>query len=257
MDVASVVGLLTGGLLIVGAVLLRRSSLAAFVDIPSLAIVVGGSACAVLICFPMKRVLRTPAIVLKAFRNQSIRIEALIHQLVQLAEEARREGLLSLEPRLAEIDHPFMTLGIQLAMDGTRAELIEDILRTEMDAVATRHREGKAILDQAGRFAPAFGMIGTLLGLIMMLGNMTEPSAIAGGMAVALITTLYGTVAANILFIPIAEKLGYISKQERLAMEIIVRGVMAIQSGENPRVVEQKLSTFLPARERLSRRRAA
>jgi chemotaxis protein MotA len=124
--------------------------------------------------------------------------------------------------------------------------VIEDIMRTEMEAVATRHREGKSIMDQMGKFAPAFGMIGTLMGLIMMLSNMSDPSSIGSGMAVALITTLYGAVASNVVFLPFAEKLGFINKQEMLGLEIIIRGIMAIQSGENPRVVEQKLNTFLP-----------
>ncbi len=139
-----------------------------------------------------------------------------------------------------------------MAVDGTRPEVIEDIMRTEMDAVATRHRDGKSLMDQMGRFAPAYGMIGTLMGLIMMLSDMSDPSKIGAGMAVALITTLYGAIVANVFFIPFAEKLGFINKQEMLSLEIIVRGIMAIQSGENPRVIEQKLNTFLPPKLRAS-----
>lgn len=119
-------------------------------------------------------------------------------------------------------------------------------MRTEVDAIATRHRDGKAVLDQLGRFAPAYGMIGTLMGLIMMLSDMSDPSGIGAGMAVALITTLYGAIVSNAIFMPFAEKLGFINKVELSALEIIIRGVMAIQSGENPRVIEQKLNTFLP-----------
>ena len=167
-----------------------------------------------------------------------------------LAETARRDGLLALEGRLNEVDNPFIRLGIQMAVDGTHPEVIEDIMRTEMDSIATRHRDGKAIMDQIGRFAPAYGMIGTLMGLIMMLSDMSDPSGIGAGMAVALITTLYGAIVANVFFIPFAEKLGFINKQEMLSLEIIVRGIMAIQSGENPRVVEQKLNTFLPPKMR-------
>jgi chemotaxis protein MotA len=144
-----------------------------------------------------------------------------------------------------------------MAVDGTRPEVIEDIMRTEMDAVATRHRNGKAVIDQLGRFAPAFGMIGTLMGLIIMLGNMDDPSAIGPGMAVALITTLYGAIMANLVFLPLAEKLGEINKHELLTMEIVVRGIMAIQAGDNPRVIEQKLSTFIPPRQRTQSEEAA
>jgi chemotaxis protein MotA len=133
-----------------------------------------------------------------------------------------------------------------MAVDGTRPEVIEDIMRTEVDAITARHRDGKSVIDQMGRFAPAFGMIGTLMGLIMMLGNMSDPSGIGAGMAVALITTLYGAIISNGLFLPFAEKLAYLHKQEMLSLEIVIRGIMAIQSGENPRIVEQKLNTFLP-----------
>ena len=184
-------------------------------------------------------------------------ISALIEQIVSLAETARRDGLLALESRLDEIDNPFVVLGIQMAVDGTRPEVIEDIMRTEMDAVATRHRDGKSVLDQMGRFAPAFGMIGTLMGLIIMLGNMSDPSSIGPGMAVALITTLYGAIVANVFFLPFAEKLGFINKQELLAMEIVIRGIMGIQSGDNPRVIEQKLNTFVPPKLRAGSKEAA
>jgi chemotaxis protein MotA len=119
-----------------------------------------------------------------------------------------------------------------------------------MEAVAARHQTGKLIFDQIGKFAPAFGMIGTLVGLIIMLGNMSDPNAIGPGMAVALLTTLYGAIVANVVALPVAEKLGYLSRQEQIRMEIIIRGIMAIQAGENPRVIEQKLKTFIPPKQR-------
>ena len=164
---------------------------------------------------------------------------------------------LKCESQLEEIDNSFIVLGVQMAVDGTRPEVMEDILRTELDAVATRHRDGKALLDCMGRFAPAFGMIGTLMGLVIMLGDMSDPSKIGAGMAVALLTTLYGAIASNVVFLPFAEKLGFTNKQELLAMEIVVRGIMAIQSGENPRVIEQKLTTFVPPKLRADDKKAA
>ena len=177
--------------------------------------------------------------------------------IVSLAETARRDGLLALEGRIEEIDNPFVILGIQMAVDGTRPEVIEDIMRTEMDAVAARHSDGKKVVDQAGRFAPAFGMIGTLMGLIIMLGQLDDPDALGPGMAVALITTLYGAVISNVVMLPCAEKLGYLNQRELLVMEIAVRGIMGIQSGENPRVIEQKLTTFIPPRLRTAAEEAA
>ncbi|MDP6554945.1 MAG: MotA/TolQ/ExbB proton channel family protein, partial [Pirellulaceae bacterium] len=201
--------------------------------------------------------LGTPAVMLKVLMNKPADVKGVIAQLVSLAETARRDGLLALESRMDEVTNAFVKLGIQMAVDGTRPEIIEDIMRTEVDAIATRHQTGKGIMDQLGRFAPAFGMIGTLMGLIMMLSNMSDPSSIGAGMAVALITTLYGAIVANAIFMPFAEKLGYINKQELNSMEIIIRGVMAIQSGENPRVIEQKLNTFLPPKQRSNRDEAA
>lgn len=252
MDIASIIGLLLAVGLILGSIATGSAPFSAFIDVPSVLVVIGGSIGASFICFPLKSILSVPMVAKKVFLNRADHIPDLIEQLVSLAETARRDGLLALEARLGEVDNSFIRLGIQMAVDGTRPEAIEDIMRTEIDAVATRHRDGKSIMDQMGRFAPAYGMIGTLMGLIMMLSDMSDPSKIGSGMAVALITTLYGAIVANVLFIPFAEKLGFINKQEMISLEIIVRGIMAIQSGENPRVVEQKLSTFLPPKLRAS-----
>ena len=258
MDIASVVGLLLGiSLLVIAVMIAPGASFGAFIDYPSIMVVIGGSIAAVLICFPLKSFLNTARVAKNVFFNEQEDINALIEQLVSLAETARRDGLLAMEGRLDEISNPFIVVGIQMAVDGTRPEVIEDIMRTEMDAVATRHQSGRKILDQAGRFAPAFGMIGTLMGLIMMLGKLDDPGALGPGMAVALITTLYGAVAANLFLLPCAEKLGFINKNELLAMEVIVRGIMGIQSGENPRVIEQKLTTFIPPKLRSAPREAA
>ncbi len=251
MDLASIVGLLFGIFLLIVAIgIAPGASFGAFIDYPSIMVVLGGSMAAILICFPLKSVLNMARVVKNVFFNRQEDFRELIDQLVSLAETARRDGLLALEGRIEELTNPFVILGIQMAVDGTRPEVIEDILRTELSAVATRHRNGKNVLDQLGRFAPAFGMIGTLMGLIIMLGNMQNPEAIGPGMAVALITTLYGAITANLIVLPMAEKLGHINKHEILVMEIIVRGIMGIQAGENPRVIEQKLSTFMPPRHR-------
>lgn len=257
MDIASIIGLVLGVGLVVAAILTGGGSFAAFVDAPSIMIVFGGSIAAALLSYPFKNFLGVFRIVWKAFCWKVEGVPDVIAQIVNLSGTARRDGLLALENRLCEIDNEYLALGIQLAVDGTRPEVMEDILRTELNAVATRHRDGKAILDCMGRFAPAFGMIGTLLGLIIMLGDMNDPSTIGSGMAVALLTTLYGALAANVFFLPLAEKLGYINKQELLLMEVILRGVMAIQLGENPRIIDQKLNTFVPLRQRTKLKVAA
>jgi chemotaxis protein MotA len=258
MDIASVIGLLVGASLLFIAILIAPgSSLGAFIDYPSMMVVVGGAISAVLISFPLKNFLGLFRVVKKVFFNRQEDFSGTIALLVSLAETARRDGLLALEGKLEEVANPFMVLGIQMTVDGTRPEVIEDVLRSELDAVATRHKSGKAVVDQLGRFAPAFGMIGTLMGLIIMLGNMSDPSSIGAGMAVALITTLYGAIMSNLFFLPFAEKLGFINQQELLGMEIVVRGIKGIQAGDNPRVIEQKLSTFVPPRARAAEKKAA
>ncbi|MGI9456429.1 MAG: motility protein A, partial [Aeoliella sp.] len=230
MDIASVVGVIVAFALIAGAILIGGGTFGAFFDAPSLMVVGGGAIAAALICFPLPNFLGVFGVVMKVFFWKVEPISDIIKQLVSLAEVARRDGLLALESKVAEIENPFVSLGVQMAVDGTRPEVMEDILRTELDAVATRHRDGKALFDCMGRFAPAFGMIGTLMGLVIMLGDMSDPSKIGAGMAVALLTTLYGAIASNVVFLPFAEKLGFTNKQELLAMEIVVRGIMAIQS---------------------------
>jgi chemotaxis protein MotA len=250
MDIASLVGLLLAIGLILGSIMMGSAPLTAFIDIPSFLVVVGGAAAAALICFPLKTMLGVPKIALKVLLNKNQDRLALIRQIVALAETARRDGLLALESKIQDIDNPFVRTGIQMAVDGSTPEVVEEVLRTEVNAISQRHRDGKSIMDQLARFAPAYGMIGTLMGLIMMLSDMSDPSGIGAGMAVALITTLYGAIVANVFFSPFAEKLGLLSRNELTVMEIAIRGVMAIQSGESPRAIDQKLRTFLPPSQR-------
>lgn len=245
MDIGTIIGLLAGSGLIIWA-MMSGSSLSAFFDGPSVAIVLGGSVAAGLISFPVKDVSKIFKVVRNTLFAKSADINGLIKQLVQFAEIARRDGILSLENAIKEAKDEFLVSGIQMAVDGTDPELIEVIMESELQAIADRHANGKALFDNIGRFAPAFGMIGTLVGLVKMLQAMEDPSKIGAGMAVALLTTMYGALLANLVALPIAEKLGKRSADELMVKSVIVRGVMAIQSGDNPRVVEQKLKTFLP-----------
>ncbi|MDG2221589.1 MAG: motility protein A [Rubripirellula sp.] len=250
MDIASIIGLILAVGLILASIALGNAPFTAFIDIPSVLVVIGGAGAAALICFPMGSMLKTPLVALKVLLNKSEDRLALIKQIVDLAETARRDGLLALETRITEIENPLVRTGIQMAVDGSTPEVVEEVLRTEVEAIANRHREGKSIMEQLGRFAPAYGMIGTLMGLIMMLQDMSDPSGIGAGMAVALITTLYGAIVANVFFSPFAEKLGFLNRNEMISLEIAIRGVMAIQSGESPRAIDQKLKTFLPLKQR-------
>ena len=250
MDITSVAGFLLAIGLILGSIMMGNAPFSAFIDIPSFATVVGGAIAAGMMAFPLKSFLALPMVMKKAFLNKQDDLAEIIKQLVDLAETARRDGLLALESKMAEVNHPVIKAGLQMAIDGNDADSIESVMRTEMEAIAKRHKEGKSILDQLARFAPAYGMIGTLMGLIMMLSDMSDPSGIGAGMAVALITTLYGAIAANVAFQPFAEKLGLLSKYELNAMELVVRGVLAIQSGESPRALEQRLLTYLHPKKR-------
>ncbi len=250
MDIATIAGVVIAVALILGSIVIGGGSFIAFFDAPSVMVVCGGAVAATLISFPLPNFLSVFGVIMQTIFWKVEAIPKVVEQIVSLAETARKEGLLALESRVGEIDNSFVKLGIQMAIDGTRPEVMEDIMRTEMDAVATRHANGKALFDCMGRFAPAFGMIGTLMGLVIMLGDMSDPAKIGAGMAVALLTTLYGAIVSNVVFLPLAEKLGFINKAELLTMEIAIRGILAIQSGENPRVIEQKLTTFVPPKMR-------
>lgn len=249
MDIATLIGLF-GGMLVIILTILASGGLAGFINLPSFFIVVGGTIAAVLVQYPLRDVLRLMGIVRQAlFQNLSNRTE-IIRMIIDFAEEARRDGLLALERYIKEIDDEFIKCGLQLAIDGTEPEILRDILTIEISNLEERHRKGQGILEAFGAFSPAFGMIGTVIGLVMMLRSMQDPSSVGPAMAIALITTFYGVLLANLIFLPLAGKLKERTKQEILLREMIIEGILAIQSGDNPRVVEQKLMTFLPPRQR-------
>ncbi|MBI1336383.1 MAG: motility protein A [Phycisphaera sp.] len=245
MDLGSLFGFLGTWVLIAWA-LLASGNITYYIDIPSVILVLGGTSTIIFFAQPAGTVKRTFSSIKKVFFHQSSSIQKLIEDMVSYAEIARRDGILSLENTTKDIDDPFIVRGIQMAVDGTDPELIEAILNSELDNIAARHDNYKQVLDGVAKYAPAFGMIGTLVGLVVMLQNMDDPSKIGPGMAVAILTTLYGAVIANALAIPLSDRLARRNAEEVLVKTIIIKGVMAIQSGDNPRIVEQKLTTFLP-----------
>lgn len=249
MDIATIVGLMSGVALMLWAIM-GKSDLGTFLDSGSAAIVLGGAFSAALVSFPIKNLLGVAKVVKNCFFSKSRNVVELITEMVKYAEVARRDGILALENVTGDISDPFLISGIQMAVDGTDPDLIETVMESDLEAVEARHAEGKALFDNIGRFAPAFGMVGTLIGLVIMLKNMNDPASIGPAMAVALLTTLYGALIANLVALPLAEKLGKRSREEMLLKMIVIKGVMAIQSGDNPRIVEQKLKTFLPNRHR-------
>ena len=249
MDIATIIGLVAGVSLLLWAIM-GKSDLGTFMDSSSVAIVCGGAVSASLIGFPMRNILGIANVVKNCFFAKAQNANDLIADMVRYAEIARRDGILSLENITHEINDPFIVSGIQMAVAGTDPVLIETIMMNDLETIESRHNEGKALFENIGKYAPAFGMIGTLIGLVIMLKNMNDPSTIGPAMALALLTTLYGALIANLVALPMADKLGLRSREELLLKMIVIKGVMAIQSGDNPRIVEQKLKTFLPNRVR-------
>lgn len=249
MDIGTIIGLFVAVLAVVIGIVFGGNPLA-LVDPASIMIVLVGTVGVTVLCFPLARVLKLHKVMLKAFFFQQHDIVEIILDLVKYAELARREGILSLENLVDEMRDPFIVRGIKMAVDGTDPELIKQVMETELEALMDRHAQGKQIFDAIAKYAPAFGMIGTLLGLIFMLGSMSDPSSIGPSMAVALITTLYGAMIANLFAGPIGDKLLARDIEEVQVKTIIIAGVMAIQSGDNPRVVQSKLATYLPPADR-------
>lgn len=244
MDLATLVGFILGMLVVLGSILMG-GSLVAFIDIPSMVVVGGGTMAAILVNYPLTRVKMVIQVVKNSFVTKLPDEREEIERIIRYAQVARREGLLALEEKLPEIDDPFLVKGVQLVIDGFPAETVRDILSIEMDFQRARHAEGKEMLEQFAAFAPAFGMIGTLMGLVQMLQNLSNPDDIGSGMAVALLTTFYGAVLANLLFTPMAGKLAFRDKEEMLLREIMIEGVIAIQSGDKPQLIREKLKSFI------------
>ena len=250
MDIATVIGIVGGFGLILLSILLG-GDLGIFINIPSMVIVFGGTVASGLINYPLSDMLGIVGPIKNAFFNKDPDPGGLIKQLIEFATVARREGILALEGKLEESDgDEFLKKSIQLAIDGTAPELIKDILTTEVAFMEDRHAKGQSILEALGAAAPAFGMIGTLIGLVQMLAGMDDPSAIGAGMATALLTTLYGSILSNVMFLPLAGVLKVRTASELLVCEVAIEGILAIQSGDNPRAVEQKLKAFLSPTQR-------
>ncbi|MDP8242784.1 MAG: motility protein A [Candidatus Hinthialibacter antarcticus] len=244
MDLSTVVGMVLC-LGLIAASMIAGGSPGAFIDIPSALTVIGGTFALTLVNFPIPTVLGMGGVVKNAFFFKQLSPLDTVSTLVSFAERARREGILALEGSMDEIEDDFIGTGLRLAVDGVEPELIKDILQTELAFIEDRHRGGREILDFMGSIAPAMGMIGTLMGLVQMLKNLADPNAIGPSMALALLTTMYGAVIANVFAIPVSGKLKVRSADEILLKEVAIEGIMSIQAGDNPRILEQKLLAFL------------
>lgn len=251
MDIATIAGIFTGVTLIVLAIL-SGSPLTTFIHVPSMMITLGGTIAATFINYPLKTVLGVVAIIKKTVLFKSATPTAMIEKIVKYAEKARKEGMLALEDESETETEEFLRLGLRLAVDGTDPGLLQKILDNDINALQRRHEVGISVVTSMGTFAPAFGMIGTLVGLVQMLSNMSSPDGIGAGMAVALLTTFYGAFMANVFFLPLAGKLKNRSAEELMIRDLTVEGIISIQTGDSPRIVEEKLKSFLAPKDRAS-----
>jgi len=246
MDIATIAGVIAAFGLVISSIMMG-GSIDLFLSIPSLMVVIGGTLGATLINFPLKDVLGVFSVARNAVFATDIPISDLISRFIEYANKSRKEGILSLESELATVKDSFLKKGVQLSIDGLEPQDINEIMETEIEFIRNRHQLGAEIFSTMGTFAPALGMIGTLIGLVQMLQNMDDPSRIGPSMALALLTTFYGSVMANIVCLPIAGKLRARSKTEVQAKEMMVQGIISLANGDNPRILEQKLRAFMPA----------
>lgn len=244
MDIATIIGLLMGTALVIGSIAIG-GSLLPFVNVPSLMITVGGSLAALLINFPLARVLGVISVVKNCFFSRLPEANEVITQFADFAKVARRDGLLALEQRFDAIQDPFLKHGLELVVGGSSREEMDSLLQLEIVYIEQRHENGRKILEATAAAAPAFGMIGTLIGLVQMLRTLEDPSQIGVGMATALLTTLYGAVIANLFCIPLAGKLEIRSQEEVFIRELMMSGLGALVDGHAPPVVTERLSSFL------------
>ncbi|MFB5663910.1 flagellar motor protein MotP [Alteribacillus sp. HJP-4] len=247
MDILTPIGIVLGVTTLLFAIFSNAGggSVVMFIQLASFLIVFGGVAAAILINFSSRDIKLVPSVAKEAFRYEDNNLKELIETFIDLSTTARREGLLALEAGLDEVEDTFIRKGVLLAVDGIEPDIIKDIMMAEVIAMEERHKKGRLLFEKAGEYAPAWGMVGTLIGLILMLQELEDPATLGPNMALALITTLYGTVLANLVFLPMASKLEQKTDDEVFLKQIIVEGVIGVQSGQNPKILEEKLGAFV------------
>ena len=252
MDLATLLGILLGLGAIVGSMVMEGGNPATLVTHPSpIILVVGGSIGATIVGYTIKDLTGIAKVTLKAFLPGEEHDQgAAIDQMVQFADRARRDGLLALEDDAKNIDDAFLQKGVQMAIDGTDPETVREVLETEIATLRERHKVGAQFFQHLGGFAPTVGIIGTVLGLVHALENLDDPSSIGPLIGAAFIATLWGVMTANMLYLPIANKLKRVSAEEVAYKELVLEGILSIQAGANPRTVAEKLKSFLPPKER-------
>lgn len=246
VDIATILGLTlaVGALLI--SVIMDGGHLSALISPSAILLIIGGTLGATIISFPMEEIINLPKLILRTFFSPKIDPKEAIDRVVSLAEKARREGLLILQEDAKNITDRFLLRGLNLVIDGADPEMVKTIMETELAFTEKRHKRGAAILEAAGGYAPTMGIIGTVMGLVHVLGNLEDTSKLGPAIAVAFLATFYGISTANLFWLPLANKLKERSREEMLLKEITLEGILSIQAGENPRIVREKLEVFLP-----------
>lgn len=252
MDLALIIGIVLAAGGILGGYMIEGGAIGGLINIPGFLIVIVGTFGAMFIAFPLEHMLRAPGAAMAAIFNKlSVHANHMASELVSMADKARREGLLSLEDEAQSVDDAFARKGLMLMIDGTDPEALRSIMEIDIDSLSRRHRENAKVFEAGGGFAPTLGVLGAVMGLITVLSHLGgDPAALGHGIATAFVATFYGVGIANIFFLPIAEKLKFRSGEERVVREMILEGILAIQAGDNPRIVKEKLEAFLAPSQR-------
>lgn len=250
MDIATVIGLILGFGLVIGSIAIGGTDLMPFVDVPSILITVGGCFASMLINFPLNKVMSGLNVIKKCFLTKLPTPDSVIKQFKELANIVRKDGMLALESHVEKCDDKFLKRGMEILIGGADPDQIRNALEMELSAIEARHATGKKLVDGAASAAPAFGMIGTLVGLVQMLKTLDDPSKVGAGMAVALLTTLYGALIANVCCIPMAGKLEFRSQEEVLIRDLMISGLVSLSEGLSPRALEDKLVAYLSPSQR-------
>lgn len=242
------IGFVLGAALLIWAIMIA-GNIRNFMDPTSIIITVFGSFAALMISFPFKTLLNIPKVMRVLLSDSGDKRVDLVNIFADLSRKARKDGLLALENDIESINNDYMVDGLKMVIDGVEPETIQDIMELKLDTMEKRHRTGQQVFEKWGELAPAFGMLGTLIGLVIMLSGLDDPAAIGPGMATALLTTFYGSLLANLIFIPMASNLALQTDEEMFTGEMVLEGILQIQSGANPRLLEEKLKTYLSTEE--------
>jgi chemotaxis protein MotA len=257
MKMTGLIGVVVGGLSIALGATLEGSNVMAVINIPALFIVLGGTLGASMGGTSFEAVKAIPMLYKKAFMPDELDLPGRVAELVGYAEKARRDGLLALDEQLASVEDPYTRKGLQLVVDGTDPELVAEVLEAENDAMRKRHAMCVQPFDKAGGYAPTMGIIGTVFGLVHVLSNLSQPATLGPSISSAFIATLLGISSANLFYLPIAARLKQLSVEELHFREMTLEGVLAIQAGDNPRVVQEKLMAYVPPKLRPTEEEAA